>query len=67
MTGEFVVYTALAYTQVGFIFAIFFLARGIQRVDSQAARAGLVFRLIVFPGVVALWPFLWKRWISSSR
>ena len=51
------------YAAVGVVFAIAFVARGISRIDTRAEGAGLAFRLIVFPGIAALWPFLVSRWL----
>jgi hypothetical protein len=53
------------YAATGVVFAIVFVARGVSRVDEHAAGAGLGFRLIVFPGVAALWPFLLSRWMRA--
>jgi hypothetical protein len=55
----------IAYAAVGCIFAVAFVTAGIQRVDPQAIGAGLGFRMIVFPGVAALWPWLLYRWLLS--
>jgi hypothetical protein len=52
-----------AYAVLGAIFASAFLIRGVSRVDPHAEGAGLGFRLIIFPGVAAFWPFLLSRWI----
>ena len=54
------------YLALGFLFAVPFLIAGIRRIDPSA-RAGTVgFRLLVAPGVIALWPLLAKRWIAGS-
>jgi len=53
------------YAAIGVVFAILFLVAGIQRIDSQARGAGAGFRLIIFPGVAALWPLLLKRWLRG--
>ena len=60
--------TGLAwYAAAGVAFAIAFLAVGVARVDSQARGAGLGFRLIVFPGIAALWPVLLVRWVRGGE
>jgi hypothetical protein len=60
-----VLVTALAaYTAIGLLFAIAFVTVGIGRVDPVAKESGIGFRLMIFPGVAALWPFLLKRWLS---
>jgi hypothetical protein len=50
------------YLIAGAIFAVAFAARGVERIDSAAAGAGLGFRALIFPGAVAFWPLLLKRW-----
>jgi hypothetical protein len=54
------------YAVMGVVFAIAFVARGISRIDTHAEGAGLAFRLIVFPGIAALWPFLLSRWLRAQ-
>jgi hypothetical protein len=53
------------YLGLGLAFAVAFHLRGIPRVDAQAARGSLGFRVLVTPGVVALWPLLARRWRSA--
>jgi hypothetical protein len=55
-----------AYAALGAVFAIAFLARGIERLDPGAHASGWGFRLIVLPGVVAFWPLLLRRWLAGS-
>ena len=50
------------YAAAGVVFAIAFVLFGISRVDSVAEHAPIGFRLIVIPGVAALWPLLLRRW-----
>jgi hypothetical protein len=56
-----------AYGVAGAIFAAAFVTFGIQRVDPVAEHAPLGFRLIVIPGVAALWPLLLVRWVRRLR
>ena len=65
MPAEVFVGVLIWYAATGVVFAIVFVARGVSRVDEHAAGAGLGFRLIVFPGVAALWPFLLSRWMRA--
>ncbi|MBI3477377.1 MAG: hypothetical protein HY010_16715 [Acidobacteria bacterium] len=55
------VYTLAAYAGLGLLFAIRFVWRGVQRVDSEAQGAGLGFRLLILSGVAALWPMFLYR------
>jgi hypothetical protein len=57
----------IAYPMIGCLFAIAFVAVGIQRVDPLANGSGLGFRVLVLPGVAALWPWFLYRWVRSLR
>ncbi len=54
-----------ACAMAGAVFAIAFVATGVQRVDPVAQHSPLGFRLIVMPGAAALWPLLLVRWLRS--
>lgn len=55
------------YLALGLAFAIAFQLRGLARVDAAAARGSRGFRIVITPGVVALWPVLSRRWIRAVR
>lgn len=55
------------YGLAGTVFAVAFVNRGIHRIDPVAEHAPLGFRLIVVPGVAALWPLLLIRWLKAVR
>jgi hypothetical protein len=65
--AEWFVDALAAYALAGVVFAVAFVTRGIQRVDSAAEHAPVGFRLIVLPGVAALWPLLLVRWLRVPR
>jgi membrane protein implicated in regulation of membrane protease activity len=52
------------YALLGVVFALAFVTVGVKRVDSQANGSGIAFRLLIFPGSVAFWPVLLRRWIA---
>lgn len=54
------------YALFGAFFALAFVTFGVQRVDPNAKGSGVVFRLLIFPGSIALWPLLLKRWVSGQ-
>jgi len=64
---ELLVYGLTAYALAGLLFGIAFLTAGVSRVDHAAAGSGVGFRLLILPGVAALWPLLFMRWIGASR
>ncbi|MEO8126498.1 MAG: hypothetical protein ABJF23_22920 [Bryobacteraceae bacterium] len=64
---EWILYLLTAYALAGVLFGVAFLTAGIARVDHGAAGSGVGFRLLILPGVAALWPLLLLRWIGASR
>ena len=65
--AEVVVLLFAVYIACGLAFAPFFVWRGVGRVDPAAKTTGLGFRLIILPGVAALWPLLLLRWRSGRQ
>lgn len=55
----------LLYAAIGIVFALAFLWRGVGRIDPVAAEGTLGFKILIFPGCVAFWPLLAKRWLSG--
>ena len=49
------------YVVAGMVFALYFVARGINRVDPAARGSGIGFRLLMLPGAAGLWPLLLRR------
>jgi hypothetical protein len=50
------------HAAIGALFAVAFHGRGMARLDPAAARGSAGFRVLVTPGVIALWPLLARRW-----
>jgi uncharacterized membrane protein YeiB len=50
------------YLALGVVFAVVFVSVGVKRIDSQAVGTGVGFRILIFPGSVAFWPLLLRRW-----
>jgi hypothetical protein len=65
--AEFFVAALAVYGLAGAVFAVAFVLFGIHRIDPVAEHAPFVFRLIVIPGVAALWPLLLGRWWRVRR
>ncbi len=55
------------YAVLGILFAIPFVIKGIGRLDPAAQDGTWGFRLLILPGVVALWPLLARRWLMGAR
>ncbi len=56
-----ILYLIGVYLIAGFVFAIVFLLRWIDRVDESVLGASWTFKLIVLPGCIVFWPILFKK------
>lgn len=56
--AAFIVALCALYAAAGAIFAAVFATVLVQRLDPAAANSGVGFRVLIFPGAVALWPLL---------
>jgi hypothetical protein len=65
--AQFVVGVVEAYAVVGVVFAFLFLVRGVTRLDPRVAGAPKTLRLLILPGIVALWPLFAWRWIAGAH
>jgi hypothetical protein len=63
--------TALWILAVYGVFGVFFTAvfqwRGLQTLDAGTRGAGVGFRLLITPGLVALWPLILRKVRRSMR
>ena len=53
------------YLLCGLVFAVPFVVVGVKRIDLHALHGSWGFRLLIFPGAMALWPLLLRRWMSG--
>ena len=51
------------YIAAGVVFAGALLWRGLGKIDPAAGRSGWPFRMLIFPGLVALWPVCAAKWL----
>jgi len=54
------------YVLAGVGFAVLFLPRAVVRLDHRLEGAPRTLRLLILPGVAALWPLFAKRWMTGS-
>jgi hypothetical protein len=66
-SAQFIVTAGELYAAAGFTFALIFLSIGIARLDPGVAAAPKTLRLLLLPGVAALWPLFASRWIRGAK
>ena len=64
--AEIIVRIVEIYGFAGMAVAALFLTIGIDRVDASARRS-YMFRPLIVPGVVVLWPLVLVRWLALER
>lgn len=58
---------AAAYLAAGLLFAFAFQLRGLRALDAAAHGTSIAFRLLITPGVIALWPLVAMRWLRATK
>jgi hypothetical protein len=61
-----ILFIAAAYAIVGLTVAAAFIAAGVSRVDPTARGASPWFRLVMLPGLAALWPVVIAWWVRAA-
>lgn len=54
------------YLAVGLIFGVVFITIGVGRIDPAARGSSPIFRLLILPGSIAVWPHLFRRWFFRA-
>lgn len=57
-----IVWALFGWLGFGLVFGIAFVLFGVQRIDPAAEHGSWGFRILILPGVAALWPVLLLRW-----
>jgi hypothetical protein len=55
------------YLFCGFVFALVFIFKGLNKVDEGAPGSSVGFKIIIIPGSMIFWPLLLKKWIKASK
>ena len=55
------------YSALGLLFTVVFHLRGLHPLDAGSHGTGIGFRLLITPGVIALWPLLALRWWRTIK
>lgn len=54
------------YAAIGLLFGLYFIFLGATRIDPLLAESKKGIRVLLFPGVIATWPFLMKKLVQSK-
>ncbi|MET1257740.1 hypothetical protein ABV409_00270 [Flagellimonas sp. DF-77] len=59
--------TLAAYTILGILVSLFLVFRSVSKLDPVLANSKKSVRILLFPGMVATWPFLLKKMLKSEE
>jgi hypothetical protein len=65
--AEIIVYTIFVYLAAGVLFAAWFAARGVTKMDEAAKDTGFGFRVIIFFGAALFWVLLARRLAKGEK
>jgi hypothetical protein len=65
--AEIIVYASFIYLGLGVLFALWFVAFGVEKLDEAARGTGVGFRFIIFFGSVAFWILLAWRIAKGAK
>jgi uncharacterized membrane protein YphA (DoxX/SURF4 family) len=54
------------YLLLGLFFGLWFVFRGVQKIDPGMANAKWSMRMILLPGSLALWPVLLRKYLRRK-
>ena len=66
MVIEIVVYIFFMYLLIGFLFSIWFVFWGVQKLDHGMDGAKLTMKLLLIPGTIGLWPILLRKYFTKK-
>ena len=55
------------YLLAGLCFCIILFAKGLPEFDPNTKNAGVVFKILIIPGIMAFWPLLWRKWKGNKK
>ena len=65
--AESIVYAVGIYLAIGILFAVWFVAFGVTKLDDSAKETSVGFRLIIFFGAAAFWILLAWRLLKGEK
>ena len=65
--AEIIVYAAFVYLAAGILFAVWFAARGVTKLDDSASGTSFGFRFIIFFGAAVFWVLLVRRLAEGEK
>ncbi len=62
---EMLVFAFYGYLIIGLLFGLWFVFKGVQKVDGGMKDVKWILRLMILPGTMVLWPVMFRKYIKS--
>lgn len=62
--AEILVFSFYAYLAIGFLFGLWFVFKGVQKVDDGMKEVKWTLRLMILPASIALWPIMLRKFLK---
>jgi len=62
---QILVWLFYGYFLIGILFGIWFVTKGVHKVDEGMVGVKKRLRLMLLPGAAALWPILLKKYLNA--
>ena len=62
-----ILFVVALFLLCGMVFTVFFIARGLQKIDEGVSGSSWGFRIIIIPGCILFWPVLLKKWRKATK
>lgn len=64
---ESILFVVAFYLFSGFLFSVWFIFLGVDRIDPAARGSSVGFRFLILPGAVVIWPLLLIRCLQVRK
>ncbi len=55
------------YLVIGIVFYVLFLSKLASELDQNTKGASIGFKLLIFPGIISLWPVVFSKWKQVKK
>lgn len=63
---SYILVAVAGYGITGVLFSLLFLWKGLVKTDPATKGSGVVFKLLIFPGLIVFWPLFVRKWIKTN-
>lgn len=62
-----ILFVVALYSIIGVLFSLIFIWKGLIKTDPSAKGSGVLFKFLIFPGLIIFWPLFMRKWIKINN